>query len=152
MAPVLRFGTKLDPARAAPPDSKRQSRGAASPAPMADFSTGGEGTTMTDAEIAAFPLRTDVPGSDPISDMGTIGFDRIVCATSWPIGGSFGWVWDPVISFRAAFRDGTCRCLRSRRMAAGNAVGGHRTLNKTDILFCRSLTEHSPRARAREML
>ena len=87
MAPVLRFGTKLDPARAAPPDSKRQSRGAASPAPMADFSTGGEGTTMTDAEIAAFPLRTDAPGSDPISDMGTIGFDRIVCATSWPIGG-----------------------------------------------------------------
>jgi hypothetical protein len=37
-------------------------------------------------------------------------------------------------------------------MAAGNAVGGHRTLNKTDHLFCRSITEHSPCAWAGEML
>jgi hypothetical protein len=36
-------------------------------------------------------------------------------------------------------------------MAAGNAVGGHRTLNKTDHLFCRSITEHSPCAWAGEL-
>jgi hypothetical protein len=43
--------------------------------------------------------------------------------------------WDGVVFFRAAFRDGTCRRLRSRRMAARNAVGRHRTLNKTDSPF-----------------
>lgn len=52
VAQVHGFGTKRDPPGASPPDRKRQSRGAASPAPLADFSACGEGG-MSDAEIDA---------------------------------------------------------------------------------------------------
>jgi hypothetical protein len=88
--------------------------------------------------------RSGLDSTAAFDQLGTSG-----CATSWPTGRSFGWVWDPVAFSRAAFRDRACRRLCSRRIAAGNAVGGHRTLNKTDVLLCRSLTAVAVRTRTR---
>src|SRR6201989_937868 len=58
--------------------------------------------------------------------------------------------WPGVVFSKAAFRDGACRRLRSRRMAAGNAVGGHRTLLNRQS-FCAGLLKGIRNARGREI-
>ena len=105
-------------------------------------------STICSAAASTRHRGRSVPGR-PNSDIERLVLTGLPCATSWLIGRSFGRAWESVIFFKAAFRDGTCRRLRSRRMAAGNAVGGHRTLLPT-ILLRRSPRGHPQCALARD--
>jgi hypothetical protein len=58
--------------------------------------------------------------------------------------------WMGVVFFRAAFRDGTCRRLRSTRMAGMPSAGITLSIKPT-VLLCRS-HEHWPCARTREFI
>ena len=64
---------------------------------------------------------------------------------------SFGWASDRVVLLELPFQTGRADVSVRGESAARNAVGGHRTLNKTDSPFCAGLSLSTRRAaQARE--